>query len=128
MIFFFRPFCLGYNFSLINEVTGIKLKEPPNLHPRRLQFPGVHCEAVLAERSAKVQTSIQPGGNGFTPPSSLELTHFCYLSLLDSMAGLSLSTGSGGARVGVCVCLSKSVHVRNSTSVTNKLGRCSPAD
>lgn len=72
--------------------------------------------------SAKVQTSIHPEGDGFTPQSSLELTQFCYRCLPLSMTGLSLSTGH------LCMCMCVCVSVCNSTSVTNKLGCCSPAD
>lgn len=56
---------------------------------------------VLLVGSNKVQASIQPRGNDFTPQSSPELTQFCYHRLLHSIAGLGLSIG----RLCMCVCV-----------------------
>lgn len=86
---------LNVTFSLINEVVSINSS---GLH---LANSGISLYSCICWRgSAKVQTSIQPQGNSFTPHSSPELTQFCYLYMLNSMTGLSLATG----RVCVCVC------------------------
>lgn len=113
---------LNVSFSLINEVASVTSS---GLHLANSEISLYGC--ICWRGSAKVQTSIQPQGNSFTPHSSPELTQFCYLYMLNSMTGLSLAMG----RVRVCahVCLSVCVCVRvcNSTSVTNKLGCCSLA-
>lgn len=111
---------LNVSFSLINEVVSINSS---GLH---LANSGISLYICIRRRgSAKVQTSIQPRGNSFTPHSSPELTQFCYLHMLNSMTGLSLAMGCACTRMCVSVC----VYVRgcNSTSVTNKLACCSLA-
>ena len=91
---------LSPSFSLINEVVSINSSR---FHPANSEVS--LCACTCWGGSARVQTSIHPEGNGFTPQSSQELTHFCYLCLLHSMAGLSLSMGHLCVRACVCVCM-----------------------
>lgn len=94
---------LNVSFSLINEVVRISSSR------FRLANSAISLySCIWWWGSARVQTSIQPQGNSFTPCSSPELTQLCYLYMLNSMTGLSLSMGRARAFVStytrVCMC------------------------
>lgn len=77
------------------------IAEDANIISDRFKFWDFITWLVLLVGSNKVQASIQPRGNDFTPQSSLELTQFCYHRSPHSIAGLSLSIG----HLCMCVCV-----------------------